>query len=352
MRCLLLSVGVLLSAAAFSAGAPVLPGKLLVFPRDYGSHPQFSTEWWYVTGWLRTAQDETLGFQITFFRTKPDIAADNPSAFAPRQILIAHCALSDPRRGRLWQDQRIRRAGMSLAGAAENDTQVWIERWLLTRGKSGYQAQIHGEDFSLDLALNDTQPPLLNGDRGFSRKGPDPKAASYYYSLPHLKVLGSISRQGQPTRVTGEAWFDHEWSSEYLDPEAVGWEWVGINLNDGGALMAFRIRNAQGEERWAGGTWRDRDGRTTAFSMDQVKFKAGRTWQSLRTGVAYPVEWQISLPGRVLTLKPLFDDQENDTRLSTGAIYWEGAVSAWESGAPQGRGYLELTGYGTRLQLR
>jgi len=40
------------------------------------------------------------------------------------------------------------------------------------------------------------------------------------------------------------------------------------------------------------------------------------------------------------------------TRLSTGAIYWEGAVQALEQGRPVGRGYLELTGYGGRLQLR
>jgi predicted secreted hydrolase len=352
MRCLVLCFGMLVSAAAVAAAAPVIPGKPLSFPRDYGSHPQFRTEWWYVTGWLRTAQDETLGFQITFFRTKPDVAADNPSAFAPSQILIAHCALSDPKRGRLWQDQRIRRAGMSLAGAAENDTKVWIERWSLRHEKAGYEAHIQGDDFSLNLTMSDTQPPLLNGDRGFSRKGPDPAAASYYYSLPHMKVLGSIARQSRPLNVTGEAWFDHEWSSEYLDLKAVGWEWVGINLNDGGALMAFRIRGKDGEQRWAGGTWRDAGGRTTTFSPDQVKFKAGRIWKSLRTGVAYPVEWQITLPGRVLVLKPLFDDQENDTRLSTGAIYWEGAVSVLDAGVPRGRGYLELTGYGAPLQLR
>jgi predicted secreted hydrolase len=116
--------------------------------------------------------------------------------------------------------------------------------------------------------------------------------------------------------------------------------------------MAFRIRGKDGEQRWAGGTWRDADGRTTIFSADQVKLAAGRTWKSLRTGVAYPIEWQITLPGRVLALKPLMDDQENDTRLSTGAIYWEGAVSVLDHGVPRGRGYLELTGYGTRLQLR
>lgn len=322
------------------------------FPKDFGSHPAFRTEWWYVTGWLHTPSGDTLGFQITFFRTKPDTGGGNPSAFAPDQVLIAHCALSDPKRGRLWQDQRVRRAGMSLAGATENDTKVWIEGWTLRRVKSGYEARIKGEDLSFDLLLNDTQPPLLNGDRGFSRKGADPAAASYYYSLPHLKVVGSVARQSQTVSVSGEAWFDHEWSSEYLDSQAVGWEWVGINLNDGGALMAFRIRNSEGGQRWAGGTWRDRDGRTTIFSPEQVTFEPGRVWTSLRTGVAYPVEWQLSVPGHTLSVKPLMDDQENDTRLSTGAIYWEGAVNVLEGGTPLGRGYLELTGYGARLKLR
>ena len=115
-----------LGGAAIDAGATdyaiVTPGNPPVFPRDYGSHPDFRTEWWYVTGWLATQSGESLGFQITFFRTKPDIAADNPSAFAPRQLLIAHCAISDPKRGRLWQDQRIRRAGFGLAEAALGDT--------------------------------------------------------------------------------------------------------------------------------------------------------------------------------------------------------------------------------------
>src|SRR6202012_623419 len=122
---------------------------------DFGSHPQFRTEWWYVTGWLKTPQGESLGFQITFFRTKPDIDPKNPSAFAPRQVLVAHCALSDPKRGRLWQDQRIRRAGLGLADAAEGDTNVWIEHWSLKRDAKGYTAKIDAENFSFDLKLSD-----------------------------------------------------------------------------------------------------------------------------------------------------------------------------------------------------
>jgi predicted secreted hydrolase len=341
-----------IAPAAESTYATVTSGRPLIFPADFGSHPQFRTEWWYVTGWVTTQRGEELGFQVTFFRAKPDIEAANPSSFTPRQILIAHCAISDPKRGRLWQDQRIRRAGLGLADAVVGDTHVWIDDWSMQRKQSAYRTKIAAEDFTLDLALTPTQPALLNGDAGVSRKGPAMQAASYYYSLPHVRVAGIITRHGNADRVTGEAWFDHEWSSEYLDSEAVGWDWVGINLDDGAALMAFRIRGPQGEPRWAGGTLRSSDGRVQILQPAEVDFRAGRRWQSPRTGIAYPVTWQVRAGARIFDLVPLLDDQENDTRLSTGAIYWEGAVRANERNQPAGRGYLELTGYGEKLRLR
>ncbi len=340
-----------MTGAAHTVYAPVAAGHPLRFPEDLGSHPQFRTEWWYVTGWLETADGESLGFQITFFRTKPDIDAGNPSDFTPRQIMVAHCALSDPKRGRLWQDQRIRRAAFGLAGAAAGDTDVWIDRWSLKRTAQTYIARIAAEDFSFDLALSETQAVLINGEDGVSRKGPQPQAASYYYSLPHMRVAGNISRQGRPSRVTGEAWFDHEWSSEYLDAEASGWDWIGINLQDGGAVMAFQIRASDGKPRWAGGTIRSGAGISQILKPEDVEFRARRRWTSPRTGIVYPVEWTVRADGRELRLMPLFDDQENDTRLSTGAIYWEGAVRAFEDNSEVGRGYLELTGYGERLRL-
>jgi len=287
------------AAASLSAAeappsyAPVTPGHPLVFPADYGSHPQFRTEWWYVTGWLTTARGESLGFQITFFRTKTDIDEKNPSAFAPRQLLMAHCAISDPTLGRLWQDQRIRRAGLGLAEAATGDTHVRIDRWSLRRDATAYTAKIDAEDFSFDLSLQETQGVLLNGDSGLSRKGPSAEAASYYYSLPHLRVSGAITRRTNADRVTGEAWLDHEWSSGYLDTQAVGWDWIGINLDDGAALMAFRIRGAEGEQRWAGGTFRSKDGIVQILQPADVDFRAGRRWVSPRTGIGYPVHWQV-----------------------------------------------------------
>jgi predicted secreted hydrolase len=343
------SVQAILAAPNYS---PVSAGHALNFPADYGSHPQFRTEWWYVTGWLSTEHGDPLGFQITFFRTKPDIDESNPSAFTPHQLLIAHCAISDPKRGRLWQDQRIRRAGLNLAEATEGDTHVWIDRWSLQRKDARYVATIQADDFSLDLTLVETQAMLLNGEAGVSRKGPAPEAASYYYSLPHLGVSGTIRRQGLANQVTGEAWLDHEWSSEYLDADAVGWDWIGINLDDGSALMAFRIRDAQGNTRWAGGTLRAKNGQIQILQPGDVDFRSGRRWTSPRTGIAYPVQWSIRAGERNFDLTPLLDDQENDTRLSTGAIYWEGAVKASEQHRLIGRGYLELTGYGERLRLR
>ena len=215
-----------------------------------------------------------------------------------------------------------------------------------------YDAKIEAEDFSLDLRLSLTQPPLLNGVSGVSRKGPDGKSASYYYSLPHLQVAGAVRRNGDTDRVTGEAWFDHEWSSEYLDSEAIGWDWIGINLKDGASLMAFRIRGREATTRWSGGTLRDANGKTQILEPAAVDFHALRQWKSPRTGITYPVQWHVRAGSREFDLNPLLDDQENDTRLSTGAIYWEGAIRAYEQGRAVGQGYLELTGYGERLQLR
>ena len=190
------------------------------------------------------------------------------------------------------------------------------------------------------------------GLRGYSRKGPDPQSASYYYSEPHLQRRGRIGRAGREDVVHGEAWLDHEWSSEYLDPAASGWDWIGINLEDGGAIMAFRIRARDGSPRWAAATVDEPAQGPQSFGPAQVQFRALRHWRSPHSGIDYPVAWQLRVGDRTLTLEPLLDDQEFDARFSTGALYWEGAVRVSEAGRLVGRGYLELTGYDQPLSLR
>jgi len=241
---------------------------------------------------------------------------------------------------------------LGLAEAATGDTDVWIDHWSLKRGATAYSAKIDAEDFTFDLRLLGTQPVILNGDEGRSRKGPSATAASYYYSLPHLRVAGAITRKVGADHVTGEAWLDHEWSSEYLDSQAVGWDWIGINLDDGAALMAFRIRAQRMSSVGQAAHCAAAIAMCNFLRPADIAFHAGRRWVSPRTGITYPVQWHVRAGNREFDLEPLLDDQENDTRLSTGAIYWEGAVRAYEQHRPVGRGYLELTGYGERLRLR
>ncbi|HUQ76820.1 MAG TPA: lipocalin-like domain-containing protein [Burkholderiales bacterium] len=303
---------------------PVVRPRELQFPRDHGAHPDFRTEWWYVTGWL----DGPLGFQITFFRARPEEASNNPSKFNPRQILFAHAALSDPKRGRLLHDQIAARAGHTLAEVETARTGVWIDDWSLFLEGRRYQAKIAARDFDFDLTFFINDKPVLQGENGFSRKGHRPAEASYYYSQPQLSVVGDVNGR----RVTGTAWLDHEWSSAYLAPEAAGWDWTGINFYNGRSMTAFQMRAKAGGIHYA---------------PPGVTFKPLRTWKSPRTGVEYPVSMQVNN----LRLEPLMDDQELDARASVGTVYWEGAVRAYDGANEVGRGYLELTGYGKPMKL-
>lgn len=329
----------------------VRPGIAFRFPADHGAHPAFRTEWWYVTGMLKTREGRDLGFQITFFRTRPAIDPASPSRFAPGQILFAHAALSDPRVGHLLHAERAARAGFGLAGARIGDTDVALRDWRIRRLPDGrFAATVAASDFALSLTLTPRQPVLAQGQAGYSRKGADPAQASYYYSLPHLAVSGTLTRAGRAEAVGGRAWLDREWSSDYLGGNAVGWDWTGLNLDDGSALMAFRIRGRDGRALWAGGSYRRADGRTTRFAPADVRFDPAARWRSPRTGAVYPVAQRLGvrLPEgiRRFRLTPLFADQELDARRGGMPVYWEGAVRT-----DGGSGYLELTGYAAPLRM-
>ncbi len=349
---LALPLAVVVDAASAQADyGQVIPNRPLRFPRDHGSHPDYRTEWWYATGWVADTAGNAYGIQVTFFRNRPRVAETNPSAFAPRQLLFAHVALADPRRARLLHDQRGARAGFGLAGADDQSTHVWIDDWSLSLLGEAYAARIAAREFTLDLRFTPTQPLLLQGEGGYSRKGPETAQASYYYSRPQLAVSGTIAVGGTSVDVVGTAWLDHEWSSEVMAAEAAGWDWTGINLADGGAVMAFRMRDRSGDTFWAGGALRGGDGRTRIVAREHIRFAPLRSWRSPRTGVTYPVAMRVSVDDVELVLEPLLDDQELDSRASTGTIYWEGAVRASAGGREAGRGYLELTGYGAPLKF-
>ena len=340
----------------------VREGRVLHWPRDHGAHPGARNEWWYATGWFDGAA-APIGFQITFFRHRTGLAESLPGRFAPRQLLFAHAALSDTAAGKHLQAQRTQRwSGDEQAAdahAARNDTDVQLGPWSLRREAAAgtgdrYRARVGGADapFGLQLELLATQPALLQGVAGFSRKGPLPEQASHYYSLPHLRVRALLERDGKRTPLQGNGWLDHEWSDEYLPPQAVGWDWIGINLDDGGALMAFRLRRADGSALWAGGSHRGVGAAVRTFAPDELRFTPQRWWTSAASQARYPVQWSIDSPVGRFTVRALMDAQELDGRMSNGALYWEGLSDLLDdSGRRVGRGYLEMTGYGKRLAM-
>ncbi len=337
-------------------GALALPPQALSFPRDHGSHPEFRTEWWYLTGYANAGtpeQPRLLGFQITFFRSRIDAAQALQSRFAAKQLLFAHAALTDISAQKHWHDQRIARAGFGVAQASELTTDVKLRDWSLQRSADGtYNSRITGVDFSFDMQFKPTQVLLLQGENGLSRKGPEAKQASYYYSQPQLRATGRITQAGKQTALQqGIAWLDHEWSEEILHPQAVGWDWIGMNLLDGSSLTAFQLRRADGSALWAGGSFRDAVA-TTIFKHTDVQFKAGEIWQSPSSAGRYPVQWQVITLRGAFTVRALMNAQELNSRSSTGTIYWEGLADLLDDqNRVVGRGYLEMTGYAGKLQI-
>jgi predicted secreted hydrolase len=344
-----------------------LQPRALHFPRDHGTHNETRTEWWYLTGQARDAAGRDFGFQVTFFRSRVDGTQGLRSALAARQLLFAHAAITDVQGGRLLHDQRIARwNGEAPVQALERgvfasaeDTHVVLRDWSLQRHPGGghYTARVVGDELGIDLQAVPRQAWLLQGEQGFSRKGPDTSQASFYVSQPHLAVQGTLALQGQRFEVRGTAWLDHEWSEALLHPEAVGWDWIGMNLFDGHSLTAFQLRRKDGSKLWAGGSFRAAGSAQSStdiarFSPAEVDFQPRRWWTSPLTRARYPVEWVVRTRGETYTVKAVIDPQELDSRASTGTVYWEGLSDLIDRhGKAVGRGYLEMTGYVQRLVL-
>ncbi|SDO18844.1 Predicted secreted hydrolase [Rhodoferax sp. OV413] len=344
----------MLAMASLGGHAWALPPIHMQFPRDLGSHPGFGTEWWYITGRAVSGTRE-FGFQLTFFRSRVEATQAMASRFAAKQLLFAHAAITDVQGKKLWHDQRIARAGFGIAEASETDTAVRLRDWSLVRTGEQYIAELPAQDFGLYLQLAPTQPLLLQGSQGLSRKGPQPDQASYYVSQPQLAASGHLQLQGQRFEIKpsgSRAWLDHEWSNAYLAPEAAGWDWLGMNLQDGSALTAFRIRRKDGGTLWDGGSFRTAQGALTIFQPGELRFTPERVWTSPANQARYPVEWTLDTPLGRFNVQAVIDNQELDSRQSTGAVYWEGLSRLLDAqGRLVGHGYLEMTGYAGALRM-
>jgi predicted secreted hydrolase len=328
-----------------------------LFPKDYGPHPAFQTEWWYYTGNLATASGRRFGYQFTVFRrTVAPTAPASDSEWRTNQLYMAHFAITDVETQQFFQAQRFSRGGAGLAGATTDPQyHVWVEDWAVG-ALDGTARLTHitaaNGPVALDLQLQQIKPPALQGDNGLSPKSAVPGNASYYYSLSRLITTGTVTVDGHTYAASGTSWMDHEFSTSALGSDTQGWDWFGLHLDDNRELMVGRIRRADGGHEPAfSGLLVLPDGRTKGLKSDDFTIDVTDTWTSPHTGATYPARWNITIdvgetqPLR-LTLEPLVSDQE----LLEGIVYWEGAVRI--TGDVPGYGYAELTGYHGTMRNR
>ncbi len=342
-------------AARGAIAFPKVAPQPLVFPRDHGAHPDYRIEWWYITGVLgERGAPPALGLQVTFFRVRTQIDPANPSRFAAHQLLFAHIALADPAQGRLSVDQQIVRLAAGNARASEGDTDVALGRWRFARNAAGaFECDVPARSYRLRFVATPSQPVMPQGQDGYFPKETQGEFASYYYSVPQLALEAEIQRDQRRDTLRGIAWLDHEWASSLLEPQATGWDWIGMNLDDGTAIMAFQTRRkGDGGVLYAYASIRAA-GTTSArqFTGAAVRFEPLAFWESPRNRARYPVSQRITIGDRFFETRPLFSDQELDARVTGSAIYWEGASTLFEMGRVVGRGYLEMTGYAAPLTL-
>jgi predicted secreted hydrolase len=349
------------------AASSVQRGAVLSFPRDHGAHLAARTEWWYLTGWLGNpgaVNTPTHGFQLTFFRSATGLPPVAGSRFSAPHLLFAHAAVTELPTGRHHHAQKLARFSgqpdAPLGAAAQADTRVHLGAWQLRRTPSAaqpthsiYTARCNAGPFELQLSLQAPLAPLLQGEAGWSRKGPSEQAASHYITEPQLQATGQLSQGARATPVQGKAWLDHEWSDQILGPDVVGWDWIGMNLFDGSALTLFQLRRRDGRREWAGGSWRGPgQARAENFTPEQVAWAGSEPWRSPVSGAAYPLRWRVNTPAGAFEVQALAPAQEIDSRASTGAFYWEGLSELREpQGQRVGLGYLEMTGYAGALHM-
>jgi predicted secreted hydrolase len=323
-------------------------GRAFHFPRDHGSHPEFRTEWWYVTGHLDARKGgQRYGFQLTFFRQ-----AQRQSS-GVIQMHLAHAALMDAEQQVFLHEEKLQRAGWAAA-ASETGLHVHQDHWFL-RQTSDREMElgftVKGEA-AVELKLQVTQPLVVFGKEGVSQKGASAEAASHYLTFPRLKVQGTVKHGTDlADEVTGEAWMDHEFSSSQLDEGQAGWDWAALQLENGQSIMAYRMRRTNGSTDPASSlTLIQADSKTQVLSASEYEWRAVSHWQSPHSQARYPNEVSLRFQGKELLLRPVLKDQEQGGSI-TGLPYWEGACDVMEPGneQPVGRAFLELAGYAGNL---
>ncbi len=349
-------------------------GHTFTFPQDYGSHPDFKVEWWYLTGHLFGPAKERFGFQATFFRraTAPRNSASSGSGegssggggelpaerFRSDEVFLFHAALLDVNTGRFIHSERLARSGWDATADTSGLSVRVGDARLQATNPAGDRCALNAsirDEAGFSLEMEPLKPLVVFGKDGVSRKGDSPTAASWYLTFPRLKASGTLRLKERILPVTGEVWMDHEISSSQLTEDQAGWDWAGIQFEDGREIMVYRLRRKDGSTDPASAlSWVDGSGKTTHYAASQFRWEASGKWKSPRSGAEYPLPVRLVAPDPATgkdaewVLQPLAADQELDGSVSK-VPYWEGACRVMKDGKPVGSAYVELTGYAGAL---
>ncbi len=328
------------------------------FPRDHGAHPEFKTEWWYLTGNLNDEQGNPYGYQLTFFRhgLQPAVTQTG-SAWAVRDIYFSHLAVTDVRSGKFLFAEKLSRGSLGEAEVSTQDMQVRIADWTLHRNSDStleMKASDPTAGIGLDLSATPLKPVVFQGEKGLSRKSATPGNASHYYSFTRLKTSGHLQLGNKSIPVQGLSWFDHEFSTSALAEDQEGWDWFCLQFDSGEELMLYRMRNPGNRtDPSSSGTWIPARGPTTLLNSSDFSIFTVDEWKT-SSGAVYPSGWKISVPSIKLDgeVQPLLLDQELRLRRVANLRYWEGAchfTGTCQGKEMKGRGYTELTGYASPI---
>lgn len=327
------------------------------FPRDHHSHPEFKTEWWYFTGNVADADGKRFGYQLTFFRQgirHPHERAPEMSRFVIGDLKFAHFTITDVAAERFHFQQKTSRGAFGESGFDEGDRLAWIDDWTLSmRGDDAFELVASSGENKLRLEVRATKRPVIHGADGISIKASVEGHASHYYSMTRMATSGELVIGGKARAVQGESWFDHEWATNQLAPDQIGWDWLSVHLEDGSELMLYQLRLSSGAaDPSSSGTFIAADGSSIHLPSSAFRMTPTAFWKSGKTAANYPIGWRIEVPGHGLDFTVRAAAQNQELALMPLA-YWEGAidVEGTRGGRPiKGQGYLELTGYAGPLR--
>ncbi len=336
-----------------------VPGRALKFPQDHFSHPDYKTEWWYYTGHFESESGKSYGYQVTFFRfglrDRQKEVKDEAPLFT--DLYMAHFALSDKQGKKFRVAERANRGYNDKAGAATDRYLVWNEDWKVEAQGESHVIEVKDKDVALKLRLTSQKPPVLHGDNGLSQKAEGRGRASYYYSLTRLGTEGVLEVGGKKEKFRGQSWMDHEFGSNQLAEDQLGWDWFSIQLDNNTELMLYLMRRKDGSiDPYSSGTLVYSTGAVRHLALRDFQVQALEKWKSPKSGGNYPMKWKVVIPseGIELEIVPFFPDQELDTRKSTKVIYWEGSAQVrgtFQNKPVEGLGYVEMTGYAGKLKV-